>query len=665
MADGVHAAQTSRVLLLEDDPLLGKAIVRKLTRWGWNVEHVSNGKSALEAIARGGYTALVADNVLPDMTGIDVLLKVRELNPNMSRILITGHPNPQAFSEAINKAHVHRFLTKPFSFEELVEALKVSADLTPNDTSTKYTLLRRIAVGGMAEVYLAKQLGPDGFSKNVVVKTMLPDIAQDPAASAMFLEEGRLAARFNHPHLGQVFEMGRLHERHFIAMEHVDGYSLRTVMREHGVLPLKLAIPIVKDLLDALDYVHSFRDDAGRPLNLVHRDVNPSNVMVTNRGCTKLVDFGIAKTSISQNRTGTGLIRGKLNYMSPEQARGEPIDHRADLYAVGSMLFEMVTGRKAYVADTEMKLMSMVQEGQSTAFQDPMVGIPPELVAVIHHALGRDSSRRYQTAAEFRQALAALSLQLNIMADAGAIADEMKRLFDGREASMEIDISDAASADQKITHPDLDPKYIVERNTKNERLPSSPTQLPPSPPPPPGAFPSRMKPLLVVAGSMVVGLAISVMLWSASNRSHAAESASTVVSAPPRAPVSADTPKPPTGEPNAPPSAVPPKPAPAASAPTAVLPSTVPPVPRPAAVRPATSPAPLPTLSTGRLTIHAPMAMAVWIDGEPRGSTPLTIELAAGQHAVKLVEGESGSSQTITALVEAGVERRVNVALGE
>jgi eukaryotic-like serine/threonine-protein kinase len=206
-----------------------------------------------------------------------------------------------------------------------------------------YQLVERLAMGGMAEVYLAK---PDGAQRFVALKRILPNIAADDEFIAMFIDEAKIAGQLNHPNVAQIFDLGKINNSYFIAMEYVSGHDVRALWDRtrdadggKTALPIGLACYIVKKICDGLDYAHRRRDSKGRPLGIIHRDVSPQNILVSYDGDLKIIDFGIAKAANRIVKTQTGILKGKFAYMAPEQARGEPTDHRADIFAIGVILY--------------------------------------------------------------------------------------------------------------------------------------------------------------------------------------------------------------------------------------------------------------------------------------------------------------------------------------
>ena len=214
----------------------------------------------------------------------------------------------------------------------------------------RYEIVRRIGVGGMGEVFFAWAYGVARTRKPVVVKVLRGEMLAEPGAPEMFVEEGRLSLRLSHSNILQVFDFGKADDRYFMAMEYVDGYHLGELRKRNGgKLEPEHAAFAAMEVCMALDYAHRLKDDtSGVPLHIVHRDVTPSNVLISREGEVKLADFGIARAVGRTQHTQAGQIRGKVRYMAPEAARGEPLDHRADLFSLGAILFELLTGQRAF-----------------------------------------------------------------------------------------------------------------------------------------------------------------------------------------------------------------------------------------------------------------------------------------------------------------------------
>jgi serine/threonine-protein kinase len=265
----------------------------------------------------------------------------------------------------------------------------------------KYQLLRHLATGGMAEIWLAEQEGPGGFNKELVIKRILPTYADDSKFTTMFLDEARLAAQLSHPKIAQIYELGEIDGQYFIAMEYIQGIDLDVLlniaMDKGEPMPIPVVCKILMDVLEALDYAHEFIDRDGQPAGLVHRDVSPHNVLVSNDGIVKLCDFGVAKAKANQTKTQPGAVKGKFAYMAPEQIQNaRDLDRRADVFAAGILFYELLTGVKPFGDE-----LAAVNAIIAQPHPDPRThrdDIPPELANIIDHALAKSRDERYPDA---------------------------------------------------------------------------------------------------------------------------------------------------------------------------------------------------------------------------------------------------------------------------
>ncbi len=273
----------------------------------------------------------------------------------------------------------------------------------------QYALLEKIAVGGMAEVWKARMKGVEGFQKTVAIKKILPHLTDNSAFLSMFIDEAKLAAQLAHPNITHIYDLGKIGPDYYIAMEYVEGRNLRALLnaaRRQGVrFPLGLALMIGARLASALDYAHRKKGFDGHELGLVHRDVSPQNVLISNEGDIKLCDFGIVKAVSKASHTQMGALKGKLQYMSPEQAWGRQVDGRSDLFSLGAILFEMLTGRRLFPGENEISVLEAVRECRIEAPKALVPSIPDEVDALVRKALGREPGDRFQTAGAMQQAL--------------------------------------------------------------------------------------------------------------------------------------------------------------------------------------------------------------------------------------------------------------------
>ncbi|HET6585978.1 MAG TPA: serine/threonine-protein kinase [Nannocystaceae bacterium] len=297
----------------------------------------------------------------------------------------------------------------------------------------RYDLLRRLGAGGMAEVHLARAVGPEGFQKLVVLKRILPHLSADPEFVRMFLAEARLAAILDHPNVVQVFDIGRDGSDWFFTMEYVYGENLQTILRavrrHSGALPLEHAVTIGMAIANGLHYAHDRVGFDGRPLQLVHRDVSPTNVMVTYDGCAKVSDFGIAKVTSRTDVTRAGIRKGKVPYMSPEQCRADPLDRRSDVFSLGIVLYECTTMVRLFDGDNEFGVMNRIVNGDMPLPSTQRPNYPKELERIVMRALTVDRDKRYATTAELATELEAFARDRKLRATPAALGEYLHAVF--------------------------------------------------------------------------------------------------------------------------------------------------------------------------------------------------------------------------------------------
>lgn len=277
----------------------------------------------------------------------------------------------------------------------------------------KYTLLAHIATGGMADVFLARQRGPGGFSRECVLKRILPHLSQDEGFVQMFLEEARIVARLSHPNIVSTFDLGQVNNDYFMALEYVDGLTLERILecekaRGETAMPWPIAVRIIASIAEGLDHAHKARDSAGVPLLLVHRDVSPSNIVVSRDGVAKVLDFGIAKAMAARDqklKTGVGIIRGKVPYMSPEQVQGLELDGRSDVFSLAAILYEITTGQLPFLGENMNQLTLQITSRDPRPPEELNPAFPRDLTSVLFRGLAKPVDARYQTARDFKLAL--------------------------------------------------------------------------------------------------------------------------------------------------------------------------------------------------------------------------------------------------------------------
>lgn len=268
-----------------------------------------------------------------------------------------------------------------------------------------YEILGQIARGGMAEIYKAKKKGVKGFEKIIALKKILSGYGEDDKYIEMFVDEAKIAAELSHPNIVQIYDLGKKNDFYFIAMEYVSGRDLRLILRRltelKRLFPEELALYLILKILAALNYAHSARDSKGKPLEIVHRDISPPNILVSFDGNVKLTDFGVSKATTRMHQTVSGALKGKLLYMSPEQACSDSdIDYRSDLYSTGIILFELITGRKLFMDSSDLLVLKKVQQGEIIKPSEFKKDISPALEYIILKSLRKDKDKRYHNAAE-------------------------------------------------------------------------------------------------------------------------------------------------------------------------------------------------------------------------------------------------------------------------
>ncbi|WP_395821676.1 protein kinase [Archangium minus] len=338
----------------------------------------------------------------------------------------------------------------------------------------KYLLIKRLAMGGMAELFLAQEPPrPDLF----VIKRILPYLTEEPEFVQMFLDEARIAAQLHHPNIVQVFELGRIHESIFIAMEFVEGVDLRRVLAEEAkfssAVPYAVASRICAQVAAGLEHAHNSKGVDGRPLGLIHRDVSPQNVMVAYNGSVKLVDFGIAKAEAFAERSKPGVIKGKFLYLSPEQVMQERLDHRSDIFALGVMLYEITTGRSPFARPTTEAILYAIRFENPSAPHLIRDDYPQELSRIVMKCLVKDRNQRYQRAAQVQADLEAL-LASGVMRQSDDVQAYIARLLGEEEERTVLHVP--IPAGRKESASGSHPSGLVARPTRRpsaQNLPSA------------------------------------------------------------------------------------------------------------------------------------------------------------------------------------------------
>jgi eukaryotic-like serine/threonine-protein kinase len=297
----------------------------------------------------------------------------------------------------------------------------------------KYTLVDRIAVGGMAEIFLARQAGLEGFEKTIVIKRIRPHLSKVSSFVKMFLNEAKLAAQLNHPNIVQIYDLGRINESYFIAMEYIFGRDMRRIIPKADTLgipfPMVYALKIASSVCEGLYYAHQKADLYGNPLSIVHRDVTPENIFVSFDGTVKILDFGIAKAANQVEQTKAGEIKGKLSYMSPEQCMGRPLDNRSDIFSLGAVLYEWITGFKLFTGESEVAVLKSITDGKIYAPSYFKPDIPEAVEGILMRALDKDRDKRYQSAWEMQYDIDQFLTQYEFTPSNIHLSNFLKQLF--------------------------------------------------------------------------------------------------------------------------------------------------------------------------------------------------------------------------------------------
>jgi serine/threonine protein kinase len=500
-------------------------------------------------------------------------------------------------------------------------------------TFGRYTLVRKLATGGMAEVFLASADGPMGFQKKCVVKRILPHFSDDPQFVQMFLGEARLAAELNHPNLVQIFDFGEVDGQYFIAMEFIDGPNLRVLNHElrsiSGSVPLAAAARMITMAAEGLQFAHDLKDEHGQPINLVHRDISPDNILVSRQGTVKVVDFGIAKAANQVHLTKSGMIKGKLAYMPPEQLAREPLDRRSDVYALGVVLYELVCGVMPFDATSEVSIIQAIMgEAPLPRAIEWRLDMPPMLDAIIARCLEKDRERRYPSCRALQQELEQFIQASGSLVSVSDIAVLVEQVIESTQQSHPV-ASTAATLDPTVPRSAASSGPLPtpgERPRTGEVLAAPPT-----------AKPTVERSDLRVAAApadratrtgLMVGLAVLVITLGSV--------LGYVLLRPPLQPPAIAA-HPPTEPVAAPRVAVPP---PVDSPPVVVLPVAVDAtaVGAPDAGTPEGEVADRQLARVGRLELRVRPYATVAIDGREIGDTPLPPQvLTVGKHRVRLV----------------------------
>jgi serine/threonine protein kinase len=325
-------------------------------------------------------------------------------------------------------------------------------------TANHYGILARLAVGGMAEIFLARGTSATGVERYCVLKRILRDRATDTQFVQMFLDEARLAAQLNHSNIAQVYDIGKLGDSYFFTMEYVHGETAREVQQRARTrgreLPLGMVLTVIAGVAAGLHHAHERRGRDGRPLGIVHRDVSPSNLMLGYEGGVKIVDFGVAKAADRTQETRAGTVKGKISYLSPEQCCGAPVDRRTDLFALGIVMWELVTGERLYRRASDFENMSAIVNEAPRPPSAVRRGVPPEIDEIALRLLAKDPAARFTTADQVVEAVEAAAVATGAVISSSSVGRMVRELFGERpEPWLELDgpLTDAARGAERVT----------------------------------------------------------------------------------------------------------------------------------------------------------------------------------------------------------------------
>ena len=546
----------------------------------------------------------------------------------------------------------------------------------------RYQLRYEIASGGMATVYLARSKGPAGFDRAMALKRIHPHLAKKREFVEMFLDEARLSARITHPNVCSVFDFGEVDGTYFMAMEYLVGQPLNQLLRGLHRRPdiatsprwHALAAKIIADACEGLHAAHELTDERGQKLGVVHRDCTPHNIFVTYDGAVKVVDFGVAFAAGRLHHTQTGSLKGKLGYMSPEQVRGQQIDRRLDVWALGVCLWELLTVRRLFGKRQEVEMITAVASERIAPPSEMAPGVPHELDRIVMKALDRNLDGRYATTRAMARDLNAFVSSSGVSAGLADLSELMEEVF-ARERETKLgvvasvlqtssDVVPTSSGQRFVVDvtvaPAISPAMLPAATATLTPVSSSFAPAPPVMPPPAAGTPAWV--WAAATGGVLLMVLVGVVAVSTRQGDP---------SATPLPIMRAAVASPPTVVVAAPPTYAAPTPAPPTYVPTALAPLPIEPVPSP--TLPSATPAPedstaahvAPRTGPGTIAISVTGGWAdIYVDGELRGRTPRQLQVPAGRHDVELRAGGASPGQHQTVNVRAGATSRVTARLG-
>ena len=399
------------------------------------------------------------------------------------------------------------------------DLLKEPVDSASLEEFGNYYLIEKIAVGGMAELFKSRQRGVHNFEKIVAIKRILPHLSDNDEFVRMFIDEAKLAAQLTHPNIVQIFDLGKASGFYYIAMEYVDGKDLRSLLRKvreyRQPFPEAVAAFVTMKVAMALDYAHRKRGMNDKELKLVHRDVSPQNVLISSEGAVKLVDFGIAKAATKTTQTMAGALKGKLLYMSPEQALGQSLDNRSDIYSLGLVLFELLTGERCFQADSELGVLEKVRLGKVQDVQVVNPLISRDMANILNKALQKNVDQRYGSARLMERDLKSLLVRHGNEPTDHEVAEYVNTLLKGTKEQLDVLLATHFAIKAPMPAPETTPSAVsipkIEDQPTTVDVKKTPTKA--APPPEIRSRDRRELPRWLLPLLLCVALALLLVLW--------------------------------------------------------------------------------------------------------------------------------------------------------
>lgn len=349
-----------------------------------------------------------------------------------------------------------------------------------------YILIEKLGTGGMAEIYKAKMEGVEGFQKLVAIKKILPQFSHNKDFTTMFIDEAKVAAQLSHRNIVHIYDLGKIENSYFIAMEYMEGTDLRKVIHEakekNEKIPIPIGLFIASQVASALDYAHNKKDPEGKPLNIVHRDVSPQNILISKDGEIKICDFGIAKAASKASHTRAGSLKGKLQYMSPEQAWGKLVNFKSDIFSLGIVLYEMFTGKHLFEGDSELSILEKVRHPKFQPLSKLIKDCPPELENIIEKALKENEDERYPDANSMKKEIEEILSRYEPKVTEKTISEYLLYLEGLKDKFIEFKFKPAPKKEEleeKKVEPIKEPipEKIIEKKPEKEEIPLKPPEV--------------------------------------------------------------------------------------------------------------------------------------------------------------------------------------------